>query len=394
MLKKRAKKQTKKVEPEYYTRVAKLRLYPNKEQEKALRMYGIATGIIWNKMLALAKEEEKPDFVKIGRNIKGWREGDDLLSKINYDILAFERDYMKNAFYKKGGGKRLKFKRIKGMTDCSFTFRRFPIDKTYKKWKLKLPTSRGAPKFNQWIKFEHHQWHDGDIQRATISLDRTGKWHVAISFKINKPLPRKKKYNKSNTVGMDFGSKTAITLSDGSKFNPPDTIKYDRMICKLQRQLSRKKKGSKRREKARIRLAKWIKKRSDFISHWTHQISYDLSKSDYNAFAVEDWSIQKMMMENKKNKKVPGRAKRAFNRRLRTVSIGDFRTKLSYKSDLTGKTFIKINPKNTSRTCSSCGHLYEELHIAERHWTCEKCKAENDRDVNAAQVIKEKAFEK
>ena len=385
----------KKAEPEYYTRVAKLRLYPNEEQEKVLRMYGAATGIIWNKMLALAKEEEKPDFFKIAKNIKDWRKDDDLLSKINYDILAFVKEQIQNGFYKKGGGRRLKFKRIKGMTECSFCFRRFPIDKTYKKWKLKLPSSKTAPKFNQWIKFVPHRWfEEGEIKRATISLDTTGKWYVAINFRINRPLPKKKKYNRSNTVGMDFGSKTAITLSDGSKLNPPDTSKYDRRIEMLQRKLSKKEKGSKRREKARLRLAKWIKRRSDFISHWTHQVSYDLTKSDYNAFAVEDWGIQKMMVDNKKNKKVPGRAKRAFNRRLRTISIGDFRNKLSYKSDLTGKTYIKINPKNTSRTCSSCGHLYEELHITERHWACEKCKAENDRDINAAQVVKEKAFEK
>ena len=386
----------KKAEPTFYTRVAKLRLYPTKEQEKILRMYGAATGIVWNKMLAIAKDEDKPDFLKIAKNIKDWREGDDLLSKINYDILGYVKDHMQKAFYKKGGGRRLKFKRIKGMTDFSFSFRRFSVDKTYNKWKLKLPSSKAAPKFNQWIKFEHHQWHEpeGEIKTATIKLASTGKWYVAINFRINRPLPKKKKYNKSNTVGMDFGSKTAITLSDGSKHNPPDTIKYDRMICKLQRQLCRKKKGSKRREKARKRLATWITRRSDFISHWTHQISYDLSKSDYNAFAVEDWGIQNMMMENKKNKKMPGKAKRAFNRRLRTVCIGDFRSKLSYKSDLTGKTCIKISPKNTSRTCSSCGHLYEELNICEREWTCEKCGSENDRDVNAAKNIKKKAFEK
>ena len=105
----------KKAEPEYYTRVAKLRLYPNEEQEKVLRMYGAATGIVWNKMLALAKEEEKPDFFKIAKNIKDWRKDDDLLSKINYDILAFVKEQIQNGFYKKGGGRRLKFKRIKGM---------------------------------------------------------------------------------------------------------------------------------------------------------------------------------------------------------------------------------------------------------------------------------------
>ena len=215
---------------------------------------------------------------------------------------------------------------------------------------------------------------------------------MAINFRINRPLPKKKKFNKSSTLGMDFGSKTAITLSDGSKLNPPDTSKYDTQIERQQRKLSGKKKGSNRYRKSRIRLAKWIKRRSNFISHWTHQISHNLSKSDYNAFAVEDWNIQGMIIQNKKNKSLPNKATKSFNRRLKTISIGDFRTKLSYKSDLTGKTYIPIDPRNTSRTCSSCNHLYEELDIKERFWTCDSCGAKNDRDINAAQNIKNKAF--
>ena len=387
------KKAKAKAEPQFYTRVVKFQLLPSKAQEEYLKMYGMATSIVWNKMLAIAKEEEKPDFFKIAKNIKEWREGDDLLSKVNYDVLGYVKDQIMNGFYKKGGGKRLKFKRIKGMEECSFSFRRFPIDKTYKKWKVRLPSAKGGVEINRWVKFNPHRWfEEGEIKTATISLDNAGKWHMAINFRINRPLPKKKKFSKKNTVGMDFGSKTAITLSDGSKLNPPDTSKYDTQIERLQRKLSKKEKGSNRRRKARIRLAKWIKRRSNFISHWTHQMSFNLSQSDYNAFAVEDWNIQKMMIQNKANKDLPNKAKRSFNRRLRTVSIGDFRTKLSYKSDLTGKTYIPIDPRNTSRTCSSCNHLYEDLDIKERFWTCDGCGAENDRDINAAQNIKNKAF--
>ena len=387
------KKSKPKAEPQFYTRVVKFQLLPSKDQEEYLRMYGMATSIIWNKMLALAKEEDKPDFFKIAKNIKKWREGDDLLSKINYDVLGYVKDQIKNAFWKKGGGRKLKFKRIKGMDECSFSFRRFPIDKTYKKWKVRLPSTRGGVEVNRWVKFNPHRWFDeGEIKTATISLDNTGKWHMAINFRINRPLPKKKKYNKSNTIGMDFGSKTAITLSDGSKLNPPDTLKYDRQIERLQRKLSNKEKGSNRYKKARIRLAKWIKRRSNFISHWNHQISYDLSQSKYNAFAVEDWNIQRMMVENKKNKTLPNKAKRSFNRKLKTLSLGDFRTKLSYKSDLTGKTYIPVNPRDTSRTCSSCGFLYENLNVTERSWVCDSCGTENDRDINAAENIKNKAL--
>ena len=100
-------------------------------------------------MLALAKEEEKPDFFKIAKNIKKWREGDELLSKIPYDVLGYVKDQIKNGFYKKGGGRRLKFKRIKGMEECSFCFRRFPIDKTHKKWKVRLPSAKGGTDVNR-----------------------------------------------------------------------------------------------------------------------------------------------------------------------------------------------------------------------------------------------------
>ena len=243
------------------------------------------------------------------------------------------------------------------------------------------------------MKFKPHRWHDdADIKTGTITLDNTGRWYFVINFRINKPLPKKKKYNKSSTVGMDFGSKTAVTLSDGTKLNPPDTSKYDNRIEKLQRALSKKEKGSNRYKKARIRLAKWIKRRKNFISHWTHQVSHDLTQSDYKAYAVEDWNVASMLIQNKKNKVLPNKAKRSFNRTLKTNSIGDIRTKLAYKSDLMGKTYIKIDPRNTSRTCSSCGSVYENLNVLEREWTCESCGAVNDRDINAAQNIKNKAF--
>lgn len=385
------KKGKEKEAPQFYTKPVKFKLNPTKEQEEYMKMHGVSTSIIWNKMLALAKEEEKPNFFEIAKNIKDWRQGDELLSKINYDVLAYVKDHMQNGFYKKGGGKRLKFKRIKGMYECSFSFRRFPIDKTNKNFKVKLPTVRGGE--THWVKFKPHRWYDdADIKTGTITLDNTGRWYFVINFRINKPLPKKKKYNKSNTVGMDFGSKTAVTLSDGTKLNPPDTSKYDNRIEKLQRALSKKEKGSNRYKKARIRLAKWIKRRKNFISHWTHQVSHDLTQSDYKAYAVEDWNVASMLIQNKKNKALPNKAKRSFNRTLKTNSIGDIRTKLAYKSDLMGKTYIKIDPRNTSRTCSSCGSVYENLNVLEREWTCESCGAVNDRDINAAQNIKNKAF--
>ena len=109
------KKAKTKTEPQFYTRVVKFQLLPSKTQEKYLKMYGMATSIIWNKMLAIAKEEEKPDFFKIAKNIKEWREGDDLLSKVNYDVLGYVKDQIMNGFYKKGGGKRLKFKRMENL---------------------------------------------------------------------------------------------------------------------------------------------------------------------------------------------------------------------------------------------------------------------------------------
>ena len=386
------KKGKEKESPQFYTKPIKFKLNPTEEQEKYMKMHGVSTSIIWNKMLALAKEEEKPNFFEIAKNIKDWRKGDELLSKINYDVLAYVKDHIQNGFYKKGGGNRLKFKRIKGMYECSFSFRRFHIDKTNKNFKVKLPTVRGGE--SHWVKFKPHRWHeDADIKTGTITLDNTGRWYFVINFRINKPLPKKKKYNKSNTVGMDFGSKTAITLSDGTKLDSPDTSKYDNKIEKLQRALSKKEKGSNRYKKARIRLAKWIKRKKYFLSHWTHKISHDLTKSDYNAYAVEDWNVASMIVQNSKNKSVPNKARKSFNRVLAGNSIGDIRKKLLYKSDLVGKTYIKIDPRNTSRTCSSCGEVYEELNILEREWTCKCCGAKNDRDINAAQNMKNKALD-
>lgn len=147
----------------------------------------------------------------------------------------------------------------------------------------------------------------------------------------------------------------------------------------LQKRLSRKQKGSANRNKARIRVARLqehiANSRKDSLHTITHALTHD---SQVRTICMEDLNV-KGMQRNHHLAQAVGDA-----------SFGMFLTLLEYKCSWYGVNLIKIDRfAPSSKTCGKCGHVYKELNLSERSWTCPECGTHHDRDFNAACNIKE-----
>ena len=217
-----------------------------------------------------------------------------------------------------------------------------------------------------------HRSFDGVIKSATVSMTKTRKFFISILVDRTEAqwVPAK------NKVGIDLGLEHfAIMTNDEwvseKVANPRFLRKSEEKIKKAQRALSRKKKGSKNREKARMILAKKHEK----IAHQRQDFLHKLSKRivDDNQVIVVETLKSKNMMKNHKIAKSIG-----------DVSWYEFIRQLEYKCTFYGRTLIKADQWYAStQICSSCGMKGEKKTLDVREWAC-TCGAHHDRDINAS----------
>ena len=184
------------------------------------------------------------------------------------------------------------------------------------------------------------------------------------------------------SIGIDLGVKEMAVCSNGERIaNPKFLEKSEKHAKFIQRQVSRKKKGSKRRRKARLRLSRQHEKtrnrRRNYIHRFTNRIV-----SENQAICVEDLNVQGMMANHNLAKSIG------------SASFGEIVRQLEYKSGWYGRGFVKI-PRfyPSSKRCNHCGYVYKGLTLDEREWECPNCHEEVDRDFNASLNIEEKGME-
>lgn len=230
------------------------------------------------------------------------------------------------------------------------------------------------PKFKQPIKAILHRKFEGEIKTVTISKTPTGKYFVSILVDNHKELPKPIKSN--NAVGIDVGIKTFAVCSDGTEYANPKHLRNAMVKLKwMQRQLSKKVKGSNRRNVWKFRIAKQHERvsnqRKDFLHKATNEIT-----NRFDLVILEDLNIKGMV----KNHKLAGA--------ISDCGWNMFETMLKYKSEWKGKKVEYIGRfEPSSKICSNCGVKNNELTLADREWTCENCNTTHDRDRNAANNI-------
>ena len=232
-----------------------------------------------------------------------------------------------------------------------------------------------------WLKCVFSRTFTGEIRHAVVSRETTGKYFISILVEDGQSIPEKPEPNISNAVGVDLGLKDFAVLSTGERIPHPKTLrKHEKQLKKLQRTVSRKVKGSNRRRKSRVRLAKKHEKVRNVRKDFLHKLSTQLVRENQTV-CMENLNVSGMLKNH------------CLARSISDSGWSEFRRKVRYKCEWNGKNYIEIGRFDpSSKMCGKCGYINPDLKLSNRSWTCPRCSVILDRDKNAAENIAWFAF--
>ncbi len=242
----------------------------------------------------------------------------------------------------------------------AFTFRDSQITLAKQSAPLDIAWSRPLPE-------------DAKLLSLTVSRDTANRYFVSILVETDvQPLKQVKA-----EVGIDVGIKTLATTSDGEKIeNARPLVRREKRLRILQRRLSRKVKDSNNRKKARFRVARLHTRISDTRRDTLQQFTTRIIREN-QAIYVEGLNVAGMVKNHN------------LARHIADAAFGEIFRELEYKAEWYGRTYLALNRFfPSSKLCSSCGYLLDELPLSVREWDCLVCGAHHDRDINAAINIK------
>jgi len=216
------------------------------------------------------------------------------------------------------------------------------------------------------IKIKVHREVNGNIKQIQIKKE-IDRWYAIIITDEKKQITC-----GSKIIGIDLGINNYLVDSNGSKIENPKILEQNLSKLKhVQKDLSRKKKGSSNRRKARIRLSKLHLKITNQRTDFLHKITTNLVK-ECKIIVMEDLDIKQMSQQKYFNAK-----------NMMDASWGKFAQLLDFKAENAGCQIVRVNPRNTSKTCSQCGHI-QDMPLYKRTYECAECGFVLDRDYNSA----------
>lgn len=354
-------------------RAYKFRFYPTSEQEEILVKTFGCTRFAYNYMLRLRSyawmqrqerigyHESSAALTALKKQTKyAWLNevsSVPVQQSLRHLQTAFANFFAKRARYPR-------FKRKDGKQSAEYTTSAFKWDgKALKLAKMSDPLnirwSRQIPKAAK-------------VTTVTVSKDTAGRYFVSLLCDDAVAA----KADAQNKIGIDLGLSHFAILSNGEKVAAPNTFrKNEAKLAKLQRRLAKKQKGSNRRAKAKLKVARLHAKIADSRRDFLHKLSTRLINEN-QVIAVESLSVSNMQ----KN--------RCLAKSVSDASWSEFVRQLEYKSRWYGRELIGIDRwYPSSKRCSDCGYALQKLPLNVRKWTCPECGSTHDRDINAARNV-------
>lgn len=352
------------------------RVYPTNAQKAALAQLFGCCRVVWNDALAfcqksyqkgkkyLGESELQKRFITQAKKteLRAWLKdvSNIPLQQSIQDLgQAFSNFFSSCKGKRKGKKVRLpKFKKRSSNQSARFRIGGFKVHQhnvyLSKIGKLKIQWSRPLP---------------SDPSSITVIKDSADRYFLSFVVEINPTLLP----DNSQSVGIDLGITDFATFSNGEKVKSPKPLKKRlKRLRKLQRNLSRKQKGSKRRSCAKRKVAKLHANIKDTRTDFLHKLSTRIIREN-QTIVLEDLNVSGLV----KNRKL--------SRAISDLGWRSFRTMLEAKSLMYGRDFQVISRwEPTSQRCSSCGEIGGKKALNVREWNCLFCGAEHDRDINAA----------
>jgi len=217
------------------------------------------------------------------------------------------------------------------------------------------------------IRIRQHRELRGHVKTLTVKRMPSGKWYAFFSC-IVEPQPKDKPFED---VGIDVGLNSYAVLSDGTRIeNPRYYRKSEKRLTHLQRELSRKDRGSRNWVKAKTRVARLHEKTVNRRTEFLHKASRRIADA-YETVYVENLNIRNMVRNH------------CLAKSISDAGWGNFIEMIAYKEEESGGQIIQVNPRNTTQNCSQCGNKVEKS-LSERIHECPICGLVMDRDKNAA----------
>jgi putative transposase len=207
---------------------------------------------------------------------------------------------------------------------------------------------------------------------VTVSKDCAGRYFVSLLVEEEiKPLDVTPKM-----IGLDLGLKSMVITSNGETYgNPKFFAQEEKRLARVQRRHAKKKKGSKNKKKARVKVAKVHARIADRRRDYQHKLSTRIVHEN-QVICVESLAVKNMVKNH------------CLAKSISDVGWGEFVRQLEYKAAWYGRTLVKIDRwYPSSKRCFACGHVLETLNLDEREWTCPECHVLHDRDINASRNI-------
>ncbi|HWZ17924.1 MAG TPA: transposase [Ktedonobacteraceae bacterium] len=368
----------------------KFRLYPTKKQEKLLFWTLTRCRELYNAALQERKEayemagksisyyEQKRDLVEIKAALRP--EYQDIHSQVVQDVLLRLKRAFDHFFRRVKNGEEPGYPRFQGRNRYhSFTYPQggYSLTHDHRVCLSKIGS----------IKMMLHRKMEGTIKTCTIEY-QAGQWYVVFSCEVEHPEPLPP---LESEIGIDLGITHFAAISDGTFIESP------RFFCQAQADLkrkqhalSRKKRGSHRREKARKVLAKAHRKVANQRRDFHHKQANKLVK-EHQVIVFEELQLMNLVRSPKAKQDENGMylpngaaAKGGLNKSMLDAGWGQFVQIVTSKAAWAGRVVAKINPMKTSQICSACGKQGPHKDLDERIHICIHCGVVLDRDENAA----------